>query len=198
MTPHGKANNIAHNTQTPLTIGATASPRTPVEGSVYDNFAATGKIIRRNCQCGDHSSLCAARTRYASPYTAFQPVRVQPADRLPRSSRAPAARSTVLFVYQVRGVASWWGNQARGTARRQISGRTKMSAKISGRASGEFPSAISPGSQPLARPNTILPSARAKTRDRHADGCGAIMLQLLPSMLSWPTSSPGSNDGRAA
>ena len=74
MTPHGKAQHVAHDTDTPQNRDAVRR-RTPVEGSVYDNWTAKGTADCRFFGRCDRGSLAAARTRIASPSEAMQPKR---------------------------------------------------------------------------------------------------------------------------
>lgn len=87
-----------------------------------------------------------------------------------------------------------WANQTRGERRRQICGRTKMSAEKSGLWTGEFPSATWRASPRLARQNTSSLKRPAATRDRRAAGCVASARRPVRSMPWSRISSLGSND----
>lgn len=139
----------------------------PDKHESYDNSVAKGKINR------DRGNTAVVLMRRTSARHS--------ASRLP-------VQSTML-----REVRSW-ANHSQGVRRRQISGRTNMSAKISVTRTGEFPSATWPGSQHLARRNSFLPSAPAATRDHAADGCAASVRRLVRSMRWLLTSSHGSSE----
>ena len=182
MTLPGKTQNNSHGCYSPER-GASVRTRAPVEGAHHDNFAAFEKrnygltfVCGRSSRGADvtlfHSGTRAGSARHCA---AGMPAR---------------SRSLLRGV----GVCSWGTNQRHDGRFRQIAARTNLSAKISGLGIGEFPSAISQGSQHLARQNTISPSAPARIRDRRADGCAATARRPLPSTPSWPTSSLASND----
>lgn len=184
MTPHGKAHHVVHCLLTPLT-GAAVRRWSPVEGRSCDNLMARG-----NRNCGNRlpeDSGCGFL-----PELDLRQRCWQRRTSAPRCARQREVQSTVL-----RGGVSCGANHSGEFARRQTSGRTNMSAKISALRTGEFPSATWPGSPRLERQNSSSQSAPAATRDHAGDGCAASARRPARSMPLWLTSSRGLSESPA-
>lgn len=180
MTPHGEAHHRTHTQPSNNNFCCSLSDRTTTsEGHLQE--------IRR---IREHS-IPQCESRCASVVNSRQLKRDQIRDSAPRCEGVLPSQSRVLRCV---GGVSWGANQRHDACCRQISGRTKMSAKISGPLSGEFPSAISLASHLLARQSTSSPREPAAIRDQRGAGFAASGRRRAQSMPSWPTSSLGSNN----
>lgn len=123
--------------------------------------------------------------------------RLRAKDSAPRSAAALPVRSIVSL--RVSRGASWGSNQQHGARRRQISTRANLRVKKPGLWTGEYPSAISPGSPSPARQNSSWSSAPAAMPARRGAGCPATAARRpARSMPCVRISSLGSSDRRVA
>lgn len=214
MTPHGKTNHGTH-IHPPVVLACLSYPdgesRNLQQKSSRIRHSA-GNVSRRGT-----GFARSGRARHFGRHTEVQLTGLaallqergdqgdhdqhRHADQRPASDMVEVSHKefhvSVRFVALRRGV-SWVANQQHDVCCRQISGRTKVSAKISGQPSGEYHSAISLASHRPVKQNTSSPRKPAAIRDRRAAGCAVSVRLPVPSMPSWPISSPGSNDRRAA